>query len=221
MTKYRLAQLVFRAIFKLIAKIKVSGLEHFPREGAFILTINHLALIDPVVLLSVVPPRKITVLVAKKWEHTFFVGWLVRSLGGIFIHRGEVDRHALQAALNVLKSGGIIGLAPEGTRSKTGGLQRAKAGVAYLATKANVPVLPIGISGQQGLVKSLLHLRRLKIHVNIGELIYLPPLSGKDKMAQLQAYADEIMIAIAKLIEPELRGVYASAVFNEQWLRET
>ncbi len=216
MTKYRFIRLIFKLIFKIIAKIKVSGLEHFPREGAFILAINHLALIDPVILLAVLPPRKMTVLVARKWEKSFFVGWLVRSVGGIFIHRGEVDRHALQEALKALKSGAALGLAPEGTRSRTGGLQRAKAGVAYLATKANVPVLPIGISGQQGFAKTLLHLRRLKIHVNIGELIYLPPVSGKDKMAQLQAYADEIMIAIAKLIEPELRGVYATAVADER-----
>lgn len=212
MTNYRLIQLFFRMLFKVLAKIKVTGLEHFPREGAFILAINHLALIDPVVLLAVVPSRKITVLVAKKWESNVFIRWLVQTMNGIFIHRGEVDRHALQAALKVLKAGGIIGLAPEGTRSKTGGLQRAKPGVAYLATKANVPVLPIGISGQKGLLKSLLHLRRLRVHINIGELIYLPPVSGKDKMAQLQAYADEIMIAIARLIEPELRGVYAVAV---------
>ncbi len=209
MEKYRLLQIVFDKIFKIIAKIRVSGMEHFPQDGAFILAINHLALIDPVVLLAALPPRKITVFVAKKWEHQFFVGWLVRTAGGIFVHRGEVDRMALLAALRALKADGILGLAPEGTRSRTGGLQYAKAGVAYLATKANVPILPIGISGQLGLVKNLLHFHRLRIHINIGELIYLPPVSGKERMAQLQEYADQVMIAIGKLVDPELRGVYA------------
>ncbi len=212
MKKYRLLQLAFQLLFKIIAKIKVTGLENFPRKGPFILAVNHLALIDPVVLLAVLPVQRITVFVARKWEKAFFVGWFVRTMGGIFVHRGEVDRRALQASLKVLKNGGILGLAPEGTRSKTGGLMRAKPGVAYLASKANVPILPIGISGQRDFLQTLLRLRRLRLHVNIGRLIYLPQVSGPYKMAQLQEYADQVMIAIGRLIEPELRGVYAATI---------
>ncbi len=214
MFKYHLIRLIFKFIFKLIAKIEITGLERYPEREPFIIAINHLTLIDPVILLAILPPRKITVFVAKKWEHKFLVGSLVRALGGIFVHRGEVDRAALQASLKVLRSGGILGLAPEGTRSRTGGLQPAKPGVAYLATKTNTPILPIGISGHTDALQRLRRFRRVKIRVNIGELIYLPPVSGKGKTAQLQAYADRVMIALARLIDPDLRGVYAPMVHS-------
>ncbi len=214
MTKYHLIRLIFKLVFKLIAKIEITGMEHYPKREPFIIAINHLTLIDPVILLAILPPQKITVFVAKKWEHKFVVGPLVRALGGIFVHRGEVDRAALQASLKVLKNGGILGLAPEGTRSRTGGLQRSKPGVAYLAIKTNTPILPIGISGHTNFAQTLRHLRRVKIHVNIGELIYLPPASGKGKTVQLQEYADQMMVALAQLIDPDLRGVYASPVHS-------
>lgn len=212
MTKYRLIKLAFQILFKFIAKIKITGAENFPPSGSYILAINHLTILDPVILLAVLPIKHATVFVAKKWEHHFFVGPLVRGLGGIFVQRGEVDRAALLASLRVLKSGDVLGIAPEGTRSPTGGLQRAKPGVAYLATKAGVPVLPVGVSGHSDFMKTLRRLRRLRIHVQVGKLISLQPVSGKGKTEQLQAYADQIMIALSKLVDPELRGIYASAV---------
>jgi 1-acyl-sn-glycerol-3-phosphate acyltransferase len=156
-------------------------------------------------------PRKTNVFAAAKWEHVFFVGWLIRQVDGIFVKRGEVDRRALGIALKILKSGGALGVAPEGTRSCTGGLIQGKPGIIYMASRANAPIIPIGVSGQLNFHKKLLRLQRLHLRVNIGAPMRVPPISGANKTQQFQDQADRVMVAIARLIAPELRGIYADA----------
>ena len=210
MNKYQFLKVGFIILFRILTTIKISGLERVPRDTPFILAMNHLTLVEPPLLLLVMPVKRLTGFVARKWETHPLVGWIVRWAGAIFVNRDEIDRQALKMALDVLQQGGVLGMAPEGTRSQTGGLIRAKPGIAYLATKANVPVLPVGISGQKDFTQKLKRLQRLQLVVNIGELIYLPPVTGANRSEALQRYADEVMVAIARLIEPELRGVYAA-----------
>jgi 1-acyl-sn-glycerol-3-phosphate acyltransferase len=152
------------------------------------------------------------VLVADKWGETWPVSWLLMSIGAIFVRRGEVDREALNKCLAVMEQDGILGLAPEGTRSRTGTLQRGKPGVAYLATKANVPILPIGISGQNQIFAEWKRLRRPRIVVRIGQPFELQPVHGRHKGEQLLARSDEVMRRIAALVDEDLRGVYTDSV---------
>ncbi len=74
--------------------------------------------------------RQIITLAASKWYNNLIVGSILRLAGVIFVRRGEVDREALRQCLDVLHNGGVLAIAPEGTRSRTGGLQEAKAGIA-------------------------------------------------------------------------------------------
>jgi 1-acyl-sn-glycerol-3-phosphate acyltransferase len=127
-----------------------------------------------------------------------------------------VDRKALQRCLKVLEEGGVLGLAPEGTRSRTGVMQRAKPGVAYLATKTNAPILPIGISGQEKITTEWKHLRRPRIVVRVGEPLTLPPVHGHHKAEQLQILSDMVMCRIAELVREDLRGVYAKEFCNAE-----
>ncbi|MFQ5578326.1 MAG: lysophospholipid acyltransferase family protein [Anaerolineae bacterium] len=212
MTWYRVLRAIFKVIVAAAARVEVSGLENIPLKGPFILAVNHLTILEPPVLFVVLPIKRVTVFAADKWEQAFAIGWLLKRVGAIFVNRGTVDRRALRAALNVLKRGGVLGMAPEGTRSRTGSMIRAKPGIAYLATVANVPILPVGMSGQLNFSRQWLRLKRLRLRINIGRLLYVPAVSGADKMARLQHYADQVMVAIARLVDPELRGVYAAAV---------
>lgn len=209
--RYRLVLVIFRIICFFITKITVEGLENMPKSGPYIVAINHRSLMDsPTTLISLRFPS-ITAFAADKWENVFFVGWVLRSVGTIFVNRGEVDRRSLKAATEVLNNGGILAVAPEGTRSKTGKMMRAKPGIAYLASRTNAPILPVGLSGEVAL-KQLLRFRRLNVRIKVGKLFTLPPVSGAKKTAQLQAGADQVMIALANVIDPELHGVYAEAV---------
>ncbi len=177
---------------------------------------NHLHFFDPPLVLAALPYCEITVLAAEKWAEIWPVNWLLKSIGAIFVHRGEVDREALNKCLAVLEEDGILGLAPEGTRSRTGTMQRAKPGVAYLATKADVPVLPIGVSGQNQIFAEWKRLRRPRIVVRFGRVFTLQPVHGRQKGEQLQERSDEVMRSIAALVNEDLRGVYTDSILEAE-----
>jgi 1-acyl-sn-glycerol-3-phosphate acyltransferase len=102
-----------------------------------------------------------------------------------------------------------LGIAPEGTRSKTGALIAAKPGVAYLAAKAGVPALVMAVTGTEDAGKTILRLRKPRFRVVFGEIFDLPPLDRRDRDAALQRNADEMMCRIAALLPEKYRGVYA------------
>jgi 1-acyl-sn-glycerol-3-phosphate acyltransferase len=110
-----------------------------------------------------------------------------------------------------LQAGGVLTMAPEGTRSESGMLQEAHWGAAFLAAKAGVPVVPVGVVGTYDklVVERLKRFKRLQVQVRIGKTYTLPPLKPGDREAQLQQYTDEIMCQIAALLPEELRGFYA------------
>jgi 1-acyl-sn-glycerol-3-phosphate acyltransferase len=209
---YRIVWVVASLLFNLLCRIEKHGWPNMPKKGPFIIATNHLQFFDPPVVLAGIPYQEMTVLAAEKWEKTWPISWLLKSMGAIFVHRGEVDRVALNKCLAVLQQGGILGLAPEGTRSATGGMQRGKPGVAYVATKADVPIVPIGVSGQEKIIAEWTKLRRPHVVVRIGEPFKLQPIHGRRKGEQLQTQADEVMRHIAALVHEDLRGVYADSV---------
>jgi 1-acyl-sn-glycerol-3-phosphate acyltransferase len=96
--------------------------------------------------------------------------------------------------------------------SQTGGLGKGQAGVALLAIKAPAPILPIAAYGQEQATKYWKRFRRVPIHIRIGQPIELP--SGKANKEQLETYTEQIMVAIARLLPPEYRGVYAELAIS-------
>jgi 1-acyl-sn-glycerol-3-phosphate acyltransferase len=132
------------------------------------------------------------------------------SVGAIFVLRGEVDRHALRKAMAVLEQGRVLGIAPEGTRSKTGAMQRGRSGAAYIACLMDVPLLPVGIIGVEKALMELRRLRRPQVKVVIGQPFTLPPLPNKasSRSKRLREYTTQIMQRIAELLPEEYQGVY-------------
>jgi 1-acyl-sn-glycerol-3-phosphate acyltransferase len=100
-------------------------------------------------------------------------------------------------------------MAPEGTRSKTGGLQKGRSGAAYLALHTGVPVQPVVITGQEKVFSELRRLRRPTIHVQYGRLFEPPVAEGRITTADVHAFSEEIMYRLAAILPPEYRGVYA------------
>lgn len=211
---YRFFWVVASALFNAICRVETEGQSNIPETGPLIMASNHLHLFDPPLVLAAMPYREVTVLAAEKWAETWPVNWLLKSIEAIFVYRGEVDREALNKCLAVLEKDGILGLAPEGTRSRSGTMQRAKPGIAYLATKADVPILPLGISGPNQIFAEWKRLRRPRIVVRFGQLFKLQPVHGRHKGEQLQARSDEVMRRIAALVNEDLRGVYTDSVLE-------
>ena len=197
-----------------VARVEVEGLENVPREGAVVGVANHLSSYDTLVTLATSPVRRLTFFGAIEHRSDFIAGWVMKKLRTIWVRRGEGDREAIQLALQELKGGTLLCLAMEGTRSKTGALQPGKTGPAYLATRANAPLLPIVLWGTEKIVPNLKRLRRTTVHVRVDPIFQLP--SGRANSVALDHYTEQIMIKLASMLPAEYRGVYADRINNAQ-----
>jgi 1-acyl-sn-glycerol-3-phosphate acyltransferase len=167
--------------------------------------------LDLPVVFAVVPRRQ-TVFAANKWRGKF-AGWLMQIFAdAIFVERGEPDRQAIAKALEVVRLGGALGVAPEGTRSRTGGLIDGKPGTVYLASRSGAPILPMVVWGQERAMRQWAHLRRAEIHVRIAEPMILPPGAEQARSVELASYTDQLMLTLARMLPREYRGVYARRV---------
>ncbi len=207
---YRLMRWVFARLMHLLYRYEISGQENIPAEGPVIVAVNHLHLFDPGAVMPAIP-RMVVTLAAEKWEKNLVFGSILRAAGVIFVQRGEVDRQALRSCLRVLNEGRVLAVAPEGTRSKTGAMQRAKPGIAYLAVRSDAPILPIATAGIEKLGKWH-KLRRPTCRVVIGQPFRLPHVEGKPTTEQLQEMADLIMMRLGLYLPPNYRGVYAAEI---------
>jgi 1-acyl-sn-glycerol-3-phosphate acyltransferase len=197
-----------RGAFALATRVTADGLERLARGGPYIMAINHLSYVDAPLALTIMP-RPVILLAAEWLADTTVPRWILRDLyHAIFVHRGEGDIAALEAGLAVLRAGGVLGMSPEGSRSRTGGLTAGRTGTAYLATRAGVPVVPVALWGQERLVTSWRQLTRPPIQIRVGEALHLP--SGDASAAALQDHTRRIMEALALLLPPAYRGVYGS-----------
>jgi 1-acyl-sn-glycerol-3-phosphate acyltransferase len=205
---YGVARGIIGFLLRTLSRVEIAGLEHVPNQGPYMLVSNHLHWLDAPALMVAFPRRAYVFAAAKRRNHWFF-GPLFRSLDAIWVHRGEVDRQALRGALAVLQGGAVLGLAPEGTRSPTGGLQRGRSGAAYMAYRQGVPLLPVVAWGQEQLFPSLRRLRRATVHVAFGPPFAPPALEGgKTDAGAVRAFGEEIMYRLAALLPPAYRGVY-------------
>ncbi|MEW5988906.1 MAG: lysophospholipid acyltransferase family protein [Chloroflexota bacterium] len=204
-----------------VGSLKVTGRENIPATGPYIIAVNHLSKADPPILLLAFPPMRLRYFAAEKWEKHWFFGPILAWSGAVFINRGEVDRRALGQAVEVLKEGGIFGLAPEGTRSRVGSLIQAKEGVAYLASRAKVPILPVGVVNTDRVGHNFSHLRRTRLEAHIGKPFLLPELADgrRAKGADLTAYTNYIMAHIAALIPERYYGYYKDSPAVQARLR--
>ena len=211
---HRLMRMVARLLLKPIERIDVQGLENIPKDQPFIGVMNHLSSFDTLTMIAVGPIMRVAVFAAIEHRSDFIAGWALDRLRVIWVRRGEADREAIRIALDEIKSGSIMGVAIEGTRSRTGGLMDGKTGAVYLATRANVPVLPVVIWGTDKVKHNLRHFTRTTVHVRVGSPLRLP--EGRASAAQLQQYTDQIMLKLATMLPPEYRGVYRDRVLGDQ-----
>src|SRR5512138_2451223 len=172
--KYRTLRSIVRFFMKIIAEIEVSGIEKLP-AGNVILAANHLGRLDTAVFLCIINREDIIMPVAEKYKNHLLYGAIGRAANAIWLNRFEADYAAFRQILDRMKQGGMLVIAPEGTRSKTEALQEGKMGVAFLAGKSGYPVLPVALTGTEDLrvVENLKHFRRTKITVSAADPFYI------------------------------------------------
>jgi 1-acyl-sn-glycerol-3-phosphate acyltransferase len=202
----------------LVCRLKITGQEHIPAQGPFIVVLNHLSAIDPLLLFGLMPARlEMAGMAAMSHRNDFFIGWVVNHAGAIWVRRGKVDRRALREALEALASGRPIGLSPEGTRSKTGALIEAKKGTAFLAIRSGAPILPGGVYNTEKVFPSLRRLRRATVPLKFAPAFFLPPRGDGPRNEHLEYCTALIMARIASLLPEAYRGVYADHPLIAYW----
>ncbi len=200
-----------RIVLNLVARVDIAGYDHVPQTGGAIVVTNHIGRLDALLGVILADRDDFIMMIAEKYKKNIFWRWTAKKVDGVWIDRFDADYKALRLVYKRLKQGEILGMAPEGTRSKSESLAEGKPGAAYLAAKTGLPIIPVGLTGTEDrVVKARLkRLKRLDIKIRIGEPFYLPPMERKNRDLYLQQNTDEIMCHIAALLPAEYRGVYA------------
>ncbi|MGB3713978.1 MAG: lysophospholipid acyltransferase family protein [Candidatus Promineifilaceae bacterium] len=194
-----------------VGSFEVYGRENIPESGPYIVVINHMSKVDPPLVLITLPPLRLRFFAGESWRKHLIFGTLMRGGGAVYIRRGEADRKALREAFHALEDGSVFALAPEGTRSKVGALIKARDGAAYLASRSNVTLVPLGIVNTDQVGKNLLSLRRTRMIVNVGPTFSLPDIGRRPKGTDLSAYTHLIMVHIAAQLPERHWGYYADS----------
>ncbi len=206
----RILLAILRPLFNSLFSWKVEGRENIPLTGPLILATNHVNIFDPFFLIFSFPRWIIFMAKEELFRSPFLRPWL-RWAGSLSIRRGGKiieKQKMLKSARNALEMGLILGMFPEGGRSHDGKLRKGKSGSAVIASKANVPVLPVGIVGTDK-IKGISWLwKRPGIVVNIGKPFRLSPNYSKMSKSQMQLLTTQLMNEIAALLPPEYQGAY-------------
>ena len=203
MSQFLLAALAGLLAF-ISSKVEVRGMENVPRSGAFIVAANHIAWIDPPLLRWVIGRRirYMTKIELFRWNIS---GLAIRLFDAFPVRRDGRDRVALRQALRLLENGEILGMFPEGTRSKDLKLARGHPGVALVALRSGAPILPVGIIETNRILKwPDMVFRNPRVIFNIGE-----PFALSREDGSYQEGMRLVMLKIADLLPREMRGYYA------------
>ena len=205
------APLVRFVVFSLVG-VEVRGRENVPATGAYIVVANHTSWKDPpVVSLALRTPIR-WMAKAEVFDY-IFLGFLLRGIGNFGIRRGESDRRAIALSLEVLTKGLPLGVFPEGHRSETKALLRGRPGISLLADRSDALIVPCGIVGTP--TARLRLPRRKDVVLNFGQPFRVSDLPA-DVRRDRQATADAIMLRIAQVLPPQMRGVYAKGMPNNE-----
>ncbi len=213
---YRLGKTVLKPLTHALYRPTITGTDNVPRSGGVILASNHLSFIDSFAI-PLAAPRQVHFLAKDDYFTGIGIGGALRrelfeSMGAIPVDRrsSRAAQESLDSALAVLNAGEAFGIYPEGTRSRDGRLYRGRTGVAFLALTADVPVVPVALSGTRDIQPIGSKFPRLaKVRVSFG-----PPIHPAERYAGVsqgrarREFTDEIMEAIAALSGQEQADGY-------------
>ncbi len=186
----------------------VSGLENIPAQGPVIFLINHIAFVDPIVVLHVVPRNIVPMAKVEVYDYPF-VGIFPKMWGVIPVRRDEVDRASIRKALDVLKAGECLLVAPEGTRGTA--LQNGREGAAYLASRSGAAIIPTAIEGTVGFpaFRTAKRWKQPGAQITFGKSFRYKETYQRARGAELQKMTSEALYVLSSLLPEHRRGAYA------------
>jgi 1-acyl-sn-glycerol-3-phosphate acyltransferase len=200
--------------------LQLEGAENLPKSGAILVTTAHTSRLDTIFLMTASGRRDGIPLVATEYKKSI-IGPLLDAVGVIWIDRSGTDFKALQEVGNYLKKGWMLGIAPEGKRSKTRQLMQGKPGAALIARKYMIPVIPVALEGSTEMCYWFKRFKKMRVTVRFGEQFTVPEKGAdEDNKTWLTRATEEIMCHIAALLPPERWGFYASYPRLQELLAE-
>jgi 1-acyl-sn-glycerol-3-phosphate acyltransferase len=219
---YWVIKAILKPLLRALYRIRIEGLENVPKKGPAIIAANHLSFLDSFFIPLVVKRRKVTYLAKADYFKSWKTSWFFKMVGQIPTERegGKKSEGALNAALDVLKNGDLLGIYPEGTRSPDGRLFRGRTGVARLALAADVPVIPCGLVGTEQVMPKEAKLPRLRgrfeVKLRFGKPLDFSRFAGQERdRFVLRSATDEIQYEIMQLSGQEYVDEYASRTPSE------
>jgi len=201
--------LTIKRITRLICRIDDSALERIPEAGPLILAANHINFLEVPLVYTHLQPRPVTGFAKAETWHNPALARLFNLWNAIPLKREEADFQAIKKALQVLKNGGILAVAPEGTRSGDGRLRRGHPGIVSLALHSRAPILPMVYYGGEMFRNNIKRLRRTDFYIVVGQSFYLDARGVKVTQEVRQQMVDEIMYKLAELLPAKYRGAYS------------
>lgn len=199
-----------RLIVILASRGDVRGLENIPKKGPVILAGNHMNIAE-VPLISSHVPRRIVWMAKKELFETPVLGLMYVLSGEIPVKRYEADLKALRLSLRALNRGHVLGMFPEGTRSKDAQLHAAEPGTALIALRSGAPIVPMAVWGTENIRLPRDFFRRTHVNLRIGKPFSLPQMKRASK-EDIANGSNEIMKRIAELLPEKYHGAYADKV---------
>jgi 1-acyl-sn-glycerol-3-phosphate acyltransferase len=206
---------------EVMCRIRKENWESIPHEGPLLAYANHTGMVEAPVMYTQLQPRPKTTALAKveTWDN-WFLNWVFNLWEIIPIRRGEADMDALRKSLEMLEKGYILGISPEGTRSRNGKLLRAHGGVAMLALKSGAPLIPVAHWGGENFGANVKKFKRTDFNIRVGRQFFLDDHGQRVSKEIRQQMADEMMYQLAKLLPEEYRGEYSDIEnATEKYLR--
>ena len=189
-------------------RVDSSELARIPAKGPLIVMINHINFLEvPLIYTHLYPRDSVGMVKRETWANPL-IGILADIWDSISLDRNATDLHAMRMALDALSARRILLLAPEGTRSGQGRLQRGHGGIVQLALRSGAPIVPVAHFGGEKFWPNLKSLRKTRFVFRVGEAFRLRmPEGGLTKSTRNQM-TDEIMNRLSLLLPPAYRGVY-------------
>ena len=215
---YRFAYRVTAALRPFLVRVEAHGQEHVPHTGGIVLAGNHTQGVE-IFAMGLSCHRMVHFMAkAEIFEINPWLSRLLYAAGAFPVRRGQRDLSALDTAVDILRKGKALGIYPEGTRHPA--LARGKSGAVRMAMMANVPIVPVGVSGTlEAEERAFKFRRRGLVTVRFGPPIWFD--GDAQDPVYVQRATTEMMVGIAQQLPPSMQGVYADAVRAEKRISTT